>query len=46
MVITEHDQADLVISPEHLGIGHTAAFLAGKTGRPAQAERWEDAVDR
>jgi hypothetical protein len=24
MVITEHDQADLVISPEHLGIGHTA----------------------
>jgi LuxR family maltose regulon positive regulatory protein len=23
-----------------------AAFLAGKTGRPAQAERWEDAVDR
>jgi Tautomerase enzyme len=23
MVITEHDQADLVISPEHLGIGHT-----------------------
>jgi hypothetical protein len=24
MVITELDQADLVISPEHLGIGHTA----------------------
>jgi len=24
MVITEHDQPDLVISPEHLGIGHTA----------------------
>jgi len=24
MVITEHDQADLVISPEYLGIGHTA----------------------
>ena len=24
MVITEHDQADLVISLEHLGIGHTA----------------------
>ncbi len=24
IVITEHDQADLVISPEYLGIGHTA----------------------
>jgi phenylpyruvate tautomerase PptA (4-oxalocrotonate tautomerase family) len=24
MVITEHDQADLVISPEYLGSGHTA----------------------
>ena len=27
MVITEHDQADLVISPEYLGIGHTAVML-------------------
>jgi 4-oxalocrotonate tautomerase len=27
MVITEHDQADLVISPEHLGIGHTADVM-------------------
>ena len=24
MVITDHDQTDLVIIPEHLGIGHTA----------------------
>jgi hypothetical protein len=27
MVITEHDQADLVISPEYLGIGHTAPTI-------------------
>ena len=27
MVITEHEQADLVISPEYLGIGHTADVM-------------------